>query len=231
MDDTLLTLLQAVDTPTVCNAIEVAEGRRGFDGYTRRTLLCSSPTSPAMVGYARTARIAARDASTDAPDAVRRRRMDYYRYMSEGPRPAVVVVEDTDEPHCVGAFWGEINTTIHKGFGLAGALTNGVMRDLGDLPEGFPVVAGSVGPSHAFVHVREIDCAVEVAGLTIAPGALIHADRHGAVAIPDAVVATLEAAIRQLLETEKRILEPARREGFDFAAFEVAWAAFEKART
>ena len=69
---------------------------------------------------------------------------------------AVAVIEDLDFPHAVSAFWGEVNTTIHKGFGLAGALTNGVMRDLGDLADAFPVIAGSLGPFHAFVHVREI---------------------------------------------------------------------------
>ena len=30
MNDTLLSLLRSVDTPTVCNAIEVAQGQRGF---------------------------------------------------------------------------------------------------------------------------------------------------------------------------------------------------------
>jgi len=44
------------------------------------------------------------------------------------------------------------------------------MRDLGGLPEGFPVIAGSVGPSHAFVHVREIGTPVTVFGLTVADG-------------------------------------------------------------
>jgi hypothetical protein len=34
MDQALLDLLRSVDTPTVCNAIEVAQGRRGFAGFT-----------------------------------------------------------------------------------------------------------------------------------------------------------------------------------------------------
>ena len=59
---------------------------------------------------------------------------------------------------------------MHKGFGLSGALTNSVMRDLGDLPEGFPVLAGSIGPSHGFVHVLDFDQPVEVFGLNLKPG-------------------------------------------------------------
>ena len=231
MNDTLLTLLRKVDTPTVCNAIEVAEGKRGFWNFTRGTMLSSVPDGPAMVGYARTARIAATHPPADPLETIRQRRMDYYRHMSSGPRPAIAVVEDMDFPNCIGAFWGEINTTVHKGFGLSGALTNGVMRDLGDLPDGFPVVAGSIGPSHAFVHVTEIGTPVSVFGLTVRDGDLVHADRHGALVIPPEVVDGLETAIRKLLATEKLVLEPARRPGFDFDAFEEAWSAFEAART
>ncbi|KII15996.1 RraA family protein [Phaeobacter sp. S60] len=231
MTPTLLDLLRHVDTPTVCNAIEVAEGKRGFNAFTRGTMLASAPDAGAMVGYARTARISALAPPTEPPEVIKARRMDYYRHMANGPRPAVTVVEDVDFPNCIGAYWGEINTTVHKGFGISGALTNGVMRDLGDLPEGFPVVAGSIGPSHGFVHVKEIGTSVTVFGLQINDGDLVHADRHGALVIPPAVLPHLEDAIRKLLETEKLVLDPARQDGFDFEAFEAAWSAFEAART
>lgn len=231
MENTLLDLLRSVDTPTVCNAIEVAQGKRGFANFTRGTMLCSAPEEGAIVGYARTAKIAAVNQPSEPPEVIRERRMAYYRHMSEGRRPGVAVVEDQDYPDCIGAYWGEINTTVHKGFGLSGALTNGVMRDLGDLPEGFPVVAGSIGPSHGFVHVNEIGTPVSIFGMTVRDGDLIHADRHGALVIPAEIVPVLGSAIQKLLETERLILEPARREGFDFASFEEAWAAFERART
>lgn len=231
MNTELLTLLRSVDTPTVCNAIEVVEGKRGFDRFTRGTVLCSDPAAGAIVGYARTAKIAALAPTTEAADVIRARRMAYYRHMSEGPRPAIAVVEDLDGADAIGAYWGEINTTVHKGLGLSGALTNGVMRDLGDLPDGFPVIAGSVGPSHGFVHVREVGTPVTVFGLEIADGDLVHADRHGAVVIPADYVPDLEQAVHKLLDTERLILEPARKPGFDFPQFEAAWALFEQART
>ena len=231
MNKDLLNLLRSVDTPTVCNAIEVAQGKRGFSAFTRGTMLCSAPDAPPVVGYAITAKIQAVNPPTEPPEVIRARRMAYYKSMAEGANPSVAVIEDTDFPHAIGAFWGEVNTTIHKGFGMSGALTNGVMLDLGDLPDGFPVVAGSIGPSHGFVHVRSIGEPVTIFGLTIAQGDLIHADRHGALVIPPEVVPQLAGAIRKLLETERLILDPARQPGFDFAAFEAAWAAFEKART
>lgn len=231
MDPDLLALLRRVDTPTVCNAIEVAQGRRGFAGFTRGTMLCSAPEGGPVVGYAVTAKIAAIAPPTEPPEVIRARRLAYYRSMAAGPRPAVAVVEDIDFPACIGAFWGEINTTVHKGLGLAGALTNGVMRDLGDLAPGFPVVAGSVGPSHGFVHVREIGTPVTVFGLTVAPGDLVHADRHGAVVVPPEVVPHLVDAIAKMQTTERIVLDAARAPGFDIDAFEAAWRRFEAART
>ena len=231
MDQALLTLLQQVDTPTVCNGIEVAQGKRGFNAFTRGTMQASDPQAPAIVGYARTAKISAQRPLHDPVDVVKARRKAYYQHMSNGEQPSIAVVEDVDFPDCVGAFWGEINTTVHKGFGVKGALTNGVMRDLGDLPAGFPVIAGSIGPSHAFVHVTEIGEPVNIFGLAVKDGDLVHADRHGALVIPGDVMDQLHEAITKLLATEKLVLEPARADGFDYDAFEKAWSAYETART
>lgn len=230
MDQTLLDLLRRVDTPTVCNAIEVVQGRRGFDRFTRGTMVCTEP-GRAVVGYAATARIAALAPPTDAPDVIKARRMAYYKAMHDAPKPSVAVIEDLDYPDCIGAYWGEVNTTIHKGFGMTGALTNGVVRDLGDLPQGFPVIAGSIGPSHGFVHVRSIGEPVRVMGLEVRQGDLVHADRHGAVVVPPEVIDALAGAIGRMQATERLVLDPARAPGFDFDAFQAAWTAFEAART
>ncbi len=230
LDASLQNLLASVDTPTVCNAIEVAQGRRGFQGFTRGTVLTAQPRLKAFFGYARTARILAVHPSTEAPDVIRRRRMDYYRYMAAGPRPAVTVIEDLDGAAAIGAFWGEVNTTVHKGLKLSGAITNGVMRDLDDLAPDFQVLAGSIGPSHGFVHVVDFDTPVTVFGLSVAPGDFLHADRHGAVVVPPEVLPELETAIEKMRESETFILEPARRDDFDIEKFEEAWAAFERAR-
>lgn len=230
MDAALLDLLKQVDTPTVCNAIEVAQGQRGFNAFTRGTMLASDPAG-VVVGYAVTAKIAALAPPTEPADVIRARRMAYYKAMAGGPKPSVAVVEDVDYPNAIGAYWGEVNTTIHKGFGMSGALTNGVMRDLGDMAPDFPVIAGSIGPSHGFVHVREIGTPVSIFGMTVSNGDLIHADRHGAVVVPPDVVPKLAEAIAKMQQTEQLVLESARAADFDYEKFEAAWAAFEKART
>jgi regulator of RNase E activity RraA len=229
IDPTLLALLRAADTPTVCNAVETVEGRRGFDRFTRAAPVATAPAE-VLVGFAATARIRAAEPPSEPADAVRARRMAYYRAMAEAPRPAIAVIEDTDAAP-VGAFWGEINATVHRGLGLAGALTNGLVRDLGDLPAGFPILAGGVGPSHAFVHVTSVGTPVVVLGLRVEAGDLVHADRHGALVIPRGTLAGLADGLARLRAAERVILGPARGPDFDFAALEAAWAAFERART
>ena len=151
--------------------------------------------------------------------------------MADGPRPAVAVIEDVDYPNCTGAWWGEVHTAVHKGLELEGVVTNGVIRDLDNLEPGFPVIGGSVGPSHAFVHVRDIGADVSVFGLSVRQGDLVHADQHGALVVPPDVYYTLDAALDELHAAEALILEPARGPDFDIERLEEAWRAFEKART
>ena len=225
----LLARLAAIDTPTVCNAIEVAQGKRGFAAYTRQTVIPAGATP--FVGFARTATIASASPPEAPPEDVRALRLEYFRSMADGPRPAVAVVEDLDFPDCAGAWWGEVHTAVHKGLGLEGALTNGAIRDLDNLEPGFPLLGGSVLPSHAFVHVRDIGVDVSVFGLAVGQGDLVHADRHGALVVPPDVFDSLESALDTLHASEALILEPARQPDFDIDRLEDAWRAFEKVRT
>lgn len=227
----LLALLRSVDTPTVCNAIEVAQGKRGFNRFTRGTMQHSKPGDPATVGFARTAKISGLAPPNEPADVIRARRMDYFRSMAGGASPTAAVVEDVDYPNCIAGWWGEVHVAVHKGLGLKGAITNGVMRDLDVIDDGFPVLAGSIGPSHGFVHVVEIGTPVNVMGMRVAQDELIHADRHGALVIPSDVIPYLKKAIETVISSESIVLGPAREAGFDIHKLEEVWAKFEAART
>jgi regulator of RNase E activity RraA len=133
----LLAILRSVDTPTVCNALEHAIGGRTAEGFTSKPVIAMDPALPAIVGYARTAKLRSSAPAREAATIVRKRRLDYYAYIAAAPGPVAVVIEDEDERPGLGAFWGEVNVAIHKGLGISGVLTNGLMRDLGTVDKGF----------------------------------------------------------------------------------------------
>lgn len=223
IDPAILALLRRHDTPTICNALEHVMGGRTAEGFTKTPVVCADVGLPPIVGFARTARIRASSPAQKPAAEVRALRMAYYEYAVSGVGPNVVVIEDTDWPHCIGGFWGEMQVAQHKGLGVAGTLTNGVLRDLGMLDPGYQVIAGSVGPSHAFVHVTDIDVPVSVFGMQVRPDDLIHADRHGGVVIPAAFFEKMPAAIDVTLRKEQPILLAARAPGFTVEKLRAAW--------
>jgi regulator of RNase E activity RraA len=212
--------LRALDTPTVCNALEVVVPERRSWGYTVRPLHCAKPGLPPIVGYARTATIRARHPSGRSATEDRDARLAYYRHVATPPIPTVTVVEDLDDPPGYGAWWGEVHTSVHQGLGSLGVVTNGSIRDLPVNAPDFQLLAGSVGPSHAHVHVVDVGVTVTVAGMTVRPGDLVHADQHGAVVIPAEAAPELAAAADRLAGQEAILIEASRQPGFSYAAIE-----------
>jgi regulator of RNase E activity RraA len=213
--------LRSIDTPTVCNLIEIVAPERRGVGYTTVHLHCPFPDLPPMVGFAKTVTIRARDA-VSGPSYMQKR-MDYLDYVAAPPRPSVVVIEDKDEPAGYGAFWGEVQTNVHKALGCLGTVTNGSIRDIAQVAEGFQMLAGSIGPSHAYVHVVEFGIPVSVHGMAVKSGDVIHADRHGAVVVPADKIDAMKAALDGLIKQEARIIAAARAPGVTVEAIKAAF--------
>ncbi len=142
--------------------------------------------------------------------------------MADGPSPTIVVIQDIDPRPGIGAFWGEVQTNIHKGLGATGAVTNGSFRDLKDSARGFNLLGAKVGPSHAFVHLVDIACQVTVFGLTVVPGDIVHADHHGAVMIPAEAVTQIPDVVAKLIRKESVILRAAQAPDFDIDKLKAA---------
>jgi regulator of RNase E activity RraA len=213
--------LQSIDTPTVCNLIEIVAPERRGAGYTVSHLHCPFPDLPPMVGFAKTVTIRARD-KVSGPSYMQKR-MDYLDYVAAAPRPSVVVIEDKDDPPGYGAFWGEVQTNVHKALGCLGTMTNGSVRDIPAVAEGFQMLAGSLSPSHAYVHVVDFGAPVTIHGMAVKSGDLVHADRHGAVVVPAGDIDAMQAALDGLAKQEARIIAAARAPG---ATVETIKAAF-----
>ena len=213
----LIAELKSVDTPTVCNALELlVPERRGY-GFTTKPLVCTRPGLGPVVGIARTATIrAAHPSDSDTQQAALSDA--YYAYIDGGAKPSVVVIQDLDDERGYGSFWGEVNSNIHKGLGCDAVITNGSVRDLPDIAAGFQMWADRVGPSHAFVHVVEFGRPVTVAGMKVSDGDLIHADQHGAVVIPHGVCGEVKPAAVLIGRRERVVITAAQQPGFGIEA-------------
>jgi regulator of RNase E activity RraA len=209
-----LEFLRSIDTPTVCNLVEVvAPERRGF-GYTVKHLHCPFPELPSIVGFAKTVTFKARDAVPLGEANYMQKRLDYLDYVAGEPRPSIMVMEDLDGEHVgYGAFWGEVQSNIHKALGCLGVVTNGSIRDVPMIAPGFQMLAGSIVPSHAYVHVVDVGIDVTVHGMAVKSGDLVHADRHGAIVVPVDKIDAMQAALDVLAAREAKIIAAAKAGG------------------
>jgi regulator of RNase E activity RraA len=213
-----LDALRQWDTPTICNGLELVTPERRALGFTVEPMVAADRTLPPIVGLARTGLIRARE----APRGTIPPREDWYDYVAAADLPTIAVLQDIDDRPGYGAFWGEVQSTVHRALGVAGCVTNGSFRDLDALAKGFQIVGGRVGPSHAHVHLVQMNCMVNVFGMVCNHDDVIHADHHGAVVVPAAAVRKLPDAIALIARREKAILDLARAPGFTAATMREA---------
>jgi len=205
-----LEALRAWDTPTICNALEMVMPARRGHGFTIRPLVAADPKLPPICGLARTGTLRAAVPSGRGKEGDRAVRIGWYEYVARAALPTIVVLQDLDDTPGIGAFWGEVNSAVHKALGAQGLVTNGSIRDLDMVAPGFQMLAGVVNPSHAHVHVVAFGQEVSVHGMHVAHEDVVHADRHGAVVIPAEAVRLLPAAIELLARRERVILDLCR---------------------
>ena len=199
--------LAEFDTPTVCNALEKFNLRPKTEGFTSPVIRSIFPGRKPMVGYACTAKISAMQPGTKENEEIL---YQYYQSLKDCPGRPISVIEDLDEAS-TGSFWGEVQTTVHKALGCMGVITNGGVRDLDEAYAlGFTYFASSVLVSHAYIHMEETNTAVEIGGLTVHPGDLLHADKHGCVLIPNEVAHLVADACRQMQDAEMPVLNGCR---------------------
>ena len=218
-----LEALREFDTPTICNVLEmVVPERRGY-GYTVEHLHCLYPEMKPIVGYAKTVTMRAKDPSRYSAEEYMDVRAAYFDYLDAGDEPKISVVQDVDERPGYGAFFGEVFSAVHKALGCKGLVTNGSVRDIDMLAPDFQVLAGLIAPSHAFVHAAGWGGEVNIHGMVVQDGDLIHADRHGAVVVPPSAVSGVLEQVDLAMRREAVVLEVARGTDFTVEKLKDAW--------
>ena len=208
------------NTPTIYNGWEqITAQDPSADGFNLEETRDFMPQMGPMAGYAVTV--------VCEPSNCKHRReagawSAYRRYVASVPGPKIVVVQDLDKPRVIGSFWGEVNANIHRALGCVGTITDGAIRDLDEMTNaGFKALARRLCVGHAHSWPVRWGCAVEVFGRAIQPGQLIHADKHGFLAIPEADASRLLEAARFMDTNECQTVIAAGRGGAGRSAEEI----------
>jgi len=204
--------LKRFNTPTIANAIELFDVRPRHMGFLPHRIKSLLPDLGVMVGYAVTSQTRAEPSDDHGPDLL----ADYLRYVAAQPGPKVAVGQDLDSSPGLGAQFGEVTATIHQKLGCVGHITDGCPRDLDEVHAlGFQLFGLNPCVSHAYVRLVGFGQPVTLAGVTINPGDLIHADKHGVCLIPNQISDRLAEACRTVELAERPLLDICR--GTDFS--------------
>jgi regulator of RNase E activity RraA len=216
-----LNALRQLDTCTVSNAIEVFDVRLRNEGFSNAAIRCMFEHLPPMLGYAVTAKV--RSSSPPPVGHTYYDRTDWWNYIVTLPAPRVVVMQDVDSRPGMGSLLGAVHANILSALGCAGLVTNGAVRDLQEIEKiPFQVFAAHPAVSHAYVHIVDFGSPVEVGGLSIKTGDLVHGDRHGIQTIPIEIAARIPAVAARMIANEQKIIELCRSPQFSLSALRAA---------
>lgn len=212
--------LQRWNTPTIYNGWEQITRRdRTRDGINLEEVRDFMPQMGPMVGYAVTVQVEPSNAAhrQNRPGAW----SEYRRYVAAQPGPKIVVIQDLDKPRVIGSFWGEVTSNTHRTLGCVGTITDGAIRDVDEMTNaGFKALARRLCVGHAHVVPVSWGVPVEVFGQRITPGQLIHADKHGFLAVDAAEAPLLLEAARFMDANECNTVIAAARSGAGLATDE-----------
>jgi 4-hydroxy-4-methyl-2-oxoglutarate aldolase len=205
--------LKALDSCAVANAIERFHVQLRNEGYTEDGVTCRFPEMPPMLGYAMTLKV--RSGAPPTKGKVFFENTDWWNVLLAVPSPRILVIQDVDRTPGVGALVGDVHAAILKSLGCIGVVTNGAVRDLSRIkPLGFQMFSGTLSVSHAYSHLVRIGGAVQIGGLEISPGDLLHGDLHGIVRVPKELAGRIPATAAALRQKEEEIIAYCRSKAF-----------------
>ncbi len=219
----LLKALGHLNAGTLSNAIETFNRRLRNEGFADHSIRCFCPHLRPLVGYAATLRL--RGSAPPTGGGKYRERTDWWEYVLSLPAPRVAVIQDVATRPGLGSYIGTVHMNILRALGCVGVVTNGAVRDLPAAQDaGFHYFAGSLAVSHAYVHIIEIGQPVEIGGLNVRSGDLLHGDCHGVQSIPLEIAAQIPAVAAKITAQEQAIVDVCRSPDFTLAKLRSAIA-------
>ncbi len=201
----LVEFLKSVDSPTLSNAVETLNVQPRDQGFTPRQIRCLFPELGRLCGYAVTAQV---ESVTRLHPTEERRFLELFKAVEASPKPAVVAFQEIGGHGEYAAHCGEIMATAFSRLGAVGLVTDGGVRDVPEVRAlRFHYFARGTVVSHANFKIVRVGTPIQILGLEIQPGDLLHGDENGLMRIPAAALAGIEAAVEKVRTRERRLME------------------------
>lgn len=210
--DNIISFLKTIDTPTVCNAIELLDVRPGTENFTSNKVKCLYPELGPMAGYAVTVQIETVTRMVPRDPAVT---LKLYEAVEASPKPVVVVIQEIGGYREFAAHTGDVMTTLLQNFGAIGLVTDCNVRDFNEVRQlGFHTFAAGTSPSHVHCRIADVGMPVQVHGMTVRQGDIIHGDINGVVQVPFEKLDELPDKIAHVRKTEQELMARVNSGGF-----------------
>ena len=197
--------LETIDTPTLSNAIELLNVRRRDEGFTPLDVRCLFPEFGRMCGYAVTAQV---ETMTTMEPVGRAGFPVLFEALASAPKPSVVVFQEVGGFRNYAAHCGEVLATIFTTLGSVGVVSDCGVRDVAEVrARGMHYFARGTVASHAHFRVLRTNVPVQVCGMTVRPGDLLHGDENGLITVPDLDRAQLREMIDEVRAKERRLMD------------------------
>ena len=205
-------ILKTIDTPTLSNAIELLKVRPQHEGFTPLAIRALFPEFGRMCGYAVTAQVetVTQSEAFDIDDFI-----ELYRAVENSGKPAVVVLQEIGAHPDYAAHCGEVMATFFTRLGAVGLVSDSGVRDIPEVRAlGFHYFARGAVASHANFRIVRTGMPVQVCGLVVKPGDILHGDVNGLLSVPAGHNEALLQAVESVRTRERRIMDWVRSDRF-----------------
>lgn len=204
--------LETIDTPTLSNAIELLDIRGRDKGFAPLSLNCLFPEFGRMCGYAVTAQV---ETMTTMEPIGRAGFPALFEAIAAAPKPAVVVFQEVGGFPDYAAHCGEVLATIFTRLGAVGLVSDSGVRDIPEVRSiGMHYFARGKVASHAYFRVLRTGVPVQILGMPVKPGGLLHGDENGLISVPDVDPPVLQQHIDDIRRRECKLMEFVRGDNF-----------------
>lgn len=212
VDVEMMDWLKSIDTPTLSNAIEQIRVRPQNVGFAPLEVRCLFPELGRMCGYAVTAQV---ETMTEVDKIDFTIFMRLYEAVADSSRPAVIAFQEIGPHPNYAAHCGEVMATIFKRLGAVGLVSDCGVRDIPEVRAmGFQYFSRGRVASHAYSRIVRVGVPIQVCGMPVKPGDLLHGDENGLILVPKTGLEKLPAAVENVRKRERELMDLVRGEGF-----------------